>query len=50
MSLFDSNAAAISLLNYICTEVVVQIGDPARERLKRIETFLGLAEEIDYET
>ena len=50
MSLFDSNAAAISLLNYICTEVVVQIGDPARERLKRIETFLELAEEIDYET
>jgi hypothetical protein len=50
MSLFDSNVAAISLLNYLCTEVVVQLGERARARLERIETFLSRADEIEYRT
>jgi DNA-binding MurR/RpiR family transcriptional regulator len=49
MSLFDSNVTVISLLNYLCTEVVVQLGESARARLERIETFLGQADEIDYQ-
>jgi DNA-binding MurR/RpiR family transcriptional regulator len=48
ISLFDSNVAAISLLNYLCTEVVVQMGEGARARLERIETFLSRANEIEY--
>lgn len=47
MSLFDSNTAAISLLNYLCTEVVVRMGEAGRRRLRRIERFFDRAEEID---
>ncbi|MEF2071487.1 MurR/RpiR family transcriptional regulator [Consotaella aegiceratis] len=38
-SLFDSYAAPMSLINYICSAAGQEIGEPAVERLSRIETL-----------
>lgn len=47
LSLFDSYVGVISLLNYLCTEVVAQSGESGRVRLGRIEDLMGETVEID---
>ena len=47
MSLFDSYVAVMSLVNYLCTEVVAAAGESGRERLNRIEDLMDLMGEID---
>ena len=47
MSLFDSYVAVMSLVNYLCTEVVAAAGERGRERLSRIEDLMDLMGEID---
>lgn len=46
-SLFDSYVGVISVLNYLCTEVVALSGEGGRQRLKQIEDLMGSMEEID---
>jgi len=47
LSLFDSNVGVISLLNYLCTEVMAEAGEAGRKRLKRIEELLDRSGELD---
>lgn len=47
MSLFDSYVAVMSLVNYLCTEVVAAAGEAGRERLGRIEDLMDMMGEID---
>jgi DNA-binding MurR/RpiR family transcriptional regulator len=46
-SLFDSYVGVISVLNYLCTEVVALSGESGRVRLGRIEDLMELMDEID---
>lgn len=47
LSLFDSYVGVISILNYLCTEVIAQGSDDSRAHLKRIEDLMDLMGEID---
>ncbi len=47
ISLFDSYVGVISLLNYLCTEVVAQSGEAGRARLGRIEDLFGALGGLD---
>lgn len=49
VSLFDSYVGVMSLVNYLCTEVVAQAGETGREMLTRIEDLMDLMGEIDPE-
>lgn len=46
-SLFDSYVGAISLINFICTQVSVQAGTAGRRRLRQIEDLGELLGELD---
>lgn len=50
LTLFDSNVGVISLLNYLCTEVMAEAGEAGRKRLKRIEELLDRSGELDIES
>jgi len=50
ISLFDSYVGVISLLNYLCTEVVAQAGEAGRARLGRIEDLMSDLGELDRDT
>lgn len=39
VSMFDSMAATVSLLTFLCASLVARIGDPAIERLRQIENI-----------
>jgi len=47
ISLFDSYVGVISILNYLCTEVVAQFSESGRARLGRTEDFMELLGELD---
>ncbi len=47
LSLFDSYVGVISLLNYLCIEVVAQAGEAGRQKLSRIEDLMEFMGEID---
>ena len=47
VSLFDSYVSVTSLLNYICTEVAAEAGDPGRRRLAEIEAGIAFSAEIE---
>lgn len=40
-SMFDSYVAAISVLNYLATQVAHELGEPARKRLQEVEKLHG---------
>lgn len=50
MSLFDSYVGVVSVLNYLCTEIVALAGEAGRARLVQIEHLMDAASEIDKET
>lgn len=49
-SLFDSYVGVISLLNYLCTEVVAETAESGRNRIGEIEDMMWLMNEIDWGT
>lgn len=50
ISLFDSYVGVVSVLNYLCTEIVALAGETGRARIKHIEHLMDAASEIDKET
>lgn len=50
MSLFDSYVGVVSVLNYLCTEIVSLAGEAGRARLIHIEHLMDATSEIDKET
>jgi len=47
VSLFDTYVPAISLLNYLSTEIMAQAGSAGRRRLKQIEEGIDYCGEVD---
>lgn len=47
VSLFDSYVGVISILNYLCSEVVATLGESGRAQLGRIEDLMDMLGEIE---